>query len=346
MTGNFVETVLGSTIMSQLGITLTHEHLLSDSLKLYSVSSGYNCANFSLHNFGYIKQYPYSNWYNLQLNDKHGIIATFKEIELFKQSGGGTIVDKNSRLNRNISALKALSEATNVNIIIGTGYHITDTRNLLTCTTTTEQMYNRIYNELENGCENYPDVKAAFIADGGNILLDFEIRALRAIGEFQGQYRYPVTFHPGKDVIPLIEIMRIYQEAGGQSTEFVMSHIDRTLTSREDLLEFVDETKCYVQFDQFGVECSFYQLNPFTDIISDAQSIKLIALLKEDRKLHRVLMSNDIHTKHRLTTFGGLGYVHITKNVVPIMLKRNFTLEDIRVIRVGNPCRWLNRLNL
>lgn len=63
----------------------------------------------------------YSNWYNLQLNDKHGIIATFKEIELFKQSGGGTIVDKNSRLNRNISALKALSEATNVNIIIGTG---------------------------------------------------------------------------------------------------------------------------------------------------------------------------------------------------------------------------------
>lgn len=60
-------------------------------------------------------------------------------------------------------------------------------------------------------------------------ILDFEKRALRAIGEFQGQYRYPVSFHPGKDVIPLIEVMRVYQEAGGQPTEFVMSHIDRKI---------------------------------------------------------------------------------------------------------------------
>lgn len=67
-------------------------------------------------------------------------------------------------------------------------------------------------------------------------------------------------------------------------------------------MEFVDETKCYIQFDQFGVESSFYQLNPLTDILSDAQSIRFITLLKQEKELHRVLMSHDIHTKHRLVS--------------------------------------------
>ncbi|XP_070167610.1 phosphotriesterase-related protein-like [Polyergus mexicanus] len=341
--------VLGPMKMSKLGTTLTHEYLVNDFSTLHSHSSEpiYDFKSSSLQNFGYVKQYPYSHLYNLRLNDENGIVATFDDVKLFKEANGGTIVEKSSCSSRNISLLKSISEETKVNIIIGTGYYITDTTNLLSCTTTTEEMYNQMYDEFENGCKNCRDVKPAFIADGGNILLDFEKRALRAIGEFQGQYRYPVSFHPEKDVIPLIEVMRIYQEAGGQPTEFVMSHMDRTMMScKEDLMEFIDDTKCYIQFDQFGVESSFYQFNPFIDIMSDAQSIKLIALLKQDNKLKRVLMSHDIHTKHRLTAFGGLGFAHITKNVVPNMLKRYFDLQDIILIRNENPYRWLNRLNL
>lgn len=65
-------------------------------------------------------------------------------------------------------------------------------------------------------------------------------------------------------------------------------------------MEFADDYKCYIQFDLFGIECSFYQLHPSVDMISDAQRIKRIARLKNEGKLHRVLMSHDIHTKHRL----------------------------------------------
>lgn len=67
-------------------------------------------------------------------------------------------------------------------------------------------------------------------------------------------------------------------------------------------MEFADDNKCYIQFDLFGTECSFYQLNPSVDMISDAQRIKRIARLKKEGKLHRVLMSHDIHTKHRLVS--------------------------------------------
>lgn len=73
-----------------------------------------------------------------------------------------------------------------------------------------------------------------------------------------------------------------------------------TFTDKESLLEFADDNKCYCQFDLFGTECSFYQLNPLVDMLSDAQRIDYVQLLRDEGKLERVLISHDIHTKHRL----------------------------------------------
>lgn len=72
-----------------------------------------------------------------------------------------------------------------------------------------------------------------------------------------------------------------------------------TLPKAEDLLEFA-KLNCYCQHDLFGIECSFYQLHAPTDMPSDAQRIDRIALLKDDGRLDKILMSHDIHTKHRV----------------------------------------------
>ncbi|XP_017877310.2 phosphotriesterase-related protein-like [Ceratina calcarata] len=135
--------------------------------------------------------------------------------------------------------------------------------------------------------------------------------------------------------------MRIYQEAGGQARKAIMSHLDRTLLSLEELLEFADDAKCYCQFDLFGIECSFYQLNPFVDMISDAQRIDRLKHFQNNQKLDRVLLSHDIHTKHRLIKFGGHGYSHILNNVVPKMMLKGFTSEDIDTLTIRNPRTWL-----
>ena len=60
---------------------------------------------------------------NLRLNDEAGTHAVHDELKLFKTCSGGygTIVDKSSRLNRDIPRLRTLSQSTGVNIIIGTG---------------------------------------------------------------------------------------------------------------------------------------------------------------------------------------------------------------------------------
>ncbi|XP_076661720.1 phosphotriesterase-related protein isoform X2 [Halictus rubicundus] len=117
--------------------------------------------------------------------------------------------------------------------------------------------------------------------------------------------------------------------------------IEGTL-SEEKLMEFADETNCYCQFDLFGTECSFYQLKPEVDMLSDAQRIDRVKLLRDDQKLHRVLLSHDIHTKHRLSKFGGHGFSHILNNVLPKMLLKGFTQDEIDTLTIKNPRTWLS----
>lgn len=36
-------------------------------------------------------------------------------------------------------------------------------------------MYNQMFDEFENGCKDYRDMKPGFIADGGNVLLGIRL---------------------------------------------------------------------------------------------------------------------------------------------------------------------------
>lgn len=75
-----------------------------------------------------------------------------------------------------------------------------------------------------------------------------------------------------------------------------------TLLDDESLLEFA-KFGVYCQFDLFGIECSLYQLSMETDMPSDAQRMqKVLRLIKEGYE-DRILLSHDIHTKHRLVSF-------------------------------------------
>lgn len=347
---NSVETVLGSKPLSELGKTLTHEHFGIDFRKFYIPPPNnlkHHLDNrMFLHNIGFVKQYPYSNVDNLKFYGDDAAKAVHADVELFKEAGGGTIVENsNHGLNRNISLMKDVSQRTGINVIAGTGHYVAVMQKPSTLSMTKEEMYNLMYKELQEGCTEYPEVKAGFIGEVGSTwpIEDFEKRAISATGELQAQLHCSVSFHPGRNASAPIEIMRLYQEAGGDPSRAIMSHIDRTLLSKQQIMEFADDTKCYIQFDLFGYECSPYQLNPSIDIISDGQRVKRIAKLKSEGKLHRVLMSHDIHTKHRLINFGGHGYSHIVNNVVPLLRNRNFTMEEVELLMVENPKRWLTR---
>jgi len=58
---------------------------------------------------------------------------------------------------------------------------------------------------------------------------DFERRAIIATGEVQAQLGCPVSFHPGRHPEAPFEIIRLYQEAGGDVKKAVMSHLESKL---------------------------------------------------------------------------------------------------------------------
>ncbi|CAH0400151.1 unnamed protein product [Chilo suppressalis] len=347
---SLVQTVLGDVSPEELGRTLTHEHLSMAFEHFYrrppsQLASRVKFEEVTLKTVGYLRQYPYSSKFNLVMNDERAQDAVLNDVKIFKECGGGTIVENSTEgLDRDLGYCKRVSQISGVHVVAGTGYYITDTQPANHLHHRQEDMYNHMLTQLTIGQEvSGSAIKAGFMGEIASVwpLRDFEIKAIKAAGELQENFGCGVSFHPHRVTEAPFEIIRLYLEAGGAADKAVMSHLDRTLLENEKLLEF-SELGTYCQFDLFGIEVSYYQLNVDTDMPSDAQRIDKIRLLVDEGKEDKVLMSHDIHTKHRLIDFGGHGYSHIINNVLPKMKSKGISPATIDKITIENPAKWLS----
>ena len=119
----------------------------------------------------------------------------------------------------------------------------------------------------------------------------------------------------------------------------VISHIDRTFFSTDEVLRLAD-AGCVIEYDFFGIETSYYWFAD-ADLPTDYMRLAYIRALIEHGHGERIVISHDICTKTRLVTYGGHGYGHIVRNVVPLMRKKGFTEREIDAILVRTPRRLL-----
>ncbi|KFM69400.1 Phosphotriesterase-related protein, partial [Stegodyphus mimosarum] len=228
-------------------------------------------------------------------------------MKLFKQSGGGTIVDNGSvglRSKDQAKFLKALSEASGVNIVAGTGFYVTQSQSVSTLNMTQENMEELIRTDILKGIDG-TDIKCGVIGEVGCSwpISEFEKRSLMSSAAVQEETGCPVIIHPGRNKHAPEEIVRIFQEAGGKLSQTVMSHLERTLFTNEDLGDFAS-LGTYCEFDLFGIEVSHYQHDEYADMPSDAQRISSLKYLVKEGYGDKIVISHDIHTKHRLIKFG------------------------------------------
>ncbi|XP_048487822.1 phosphotriesterase-related protein [Plutella xylostella] len=342
-----VQTVLGDVSPSALGRTLTHEHLAMDYSHFYShpppqLKSALD-HKISLNQVGYLRQWPYSSSYNLVLNDKDAKAAVKNDVGYYKKFGGGTIAENTTEgLKRDLAFYKEVSKETGVHIVQGTGFYLAQTQGQQVLGSSQEQHYQHMVDELTVGCVEDKTVKAGFIGEVASIwpLQDFERTSILAAGLAQETVGCGVSFHPHRVQEAPFEIIRLYLEAGGRADKAVMSHLDRTIFKTDVLLDFA-ALGVYCQYDLFGTEVSYYQLCESIDMPSDAQRLDMMKLLVEEGFEDRLLMSHDIHTKHRLSDFGGHGYSHIINNVFPKMKIKGFSQQVIDKITIDNPAKWL-----
>nr|XP_012231490.1 PREDICTED: phosphotriesterase-related protein-like [Linepithema humile] len=349
-----ISTVTGPKPLSSLGITLTHEHIFCNFTNCFTPAPCMNPfanyqAKFSFKNLNQFNQYPYSSLYNLTLNDEDTIQNMQNELKIFKNFNGCTIVENSSSgLQFDRLLLKQISEEIKINIIFGTGYYTAKVQNTLDLETTKEDMISWMTWCLGGLPTKIPELKkyemkAGFIGEVGSTwpIQDFERRSISATGEVQQEFHCPVSFNPGLNPSAPSEILRIYQESGGDARKAVISHVDCIFNNEEQVMEFLDLEDTYIGLSMFGTECSLYNPDMQENILSDAQRVALLSLLKEEQRLDRVLISHGIHTKNRLKCYGGHGYYHILENILPYMHAKKFTESDINMLLVENPRSWL-----
>ena len=316
-----IQTVTGTITRKQLGTTLTHEHLFIDLARLFDPDvsdSNYDFFHSKLNTevLGAIRYYHQANHDNYQLLDKQTAID---EILLYKKYGGVSVVDATSiGISRNPEGLRDISEQTGINIIMGSGFYVNDAHPDYVEDRSEDALAEHIIKDIINGVDG-SGIKSGIIGEIGCSwpLTVNERKVLVAAVIAQKKTGGAILIHPGRDEGSPEEIFEVLIENKADLSRTILGHIDRTVFDREQLLDIAG-TGCYLEWDLFGNESSFYRLNPSINHPNDGTKL-------------------DICTKHRLIKYGGHGYAYILKHIVPYMYSRGFTKQAIENILVNNP---------
>jgi phosphotriesterase-related protein len=338
-----VETVAGPVDPSVLGVVLPHEHVFFD-LRARFAPPGRHCGAghepVSLANIGRIRLAQRTNLDNLLLDDVETAIAEF---EMFAAEGGGTIVDLSPASNgRSVEKLRKVSDASGVHAVVGTGYYVDE---FLTDDVNAERvdaLAAEMIAELTEGVDG-TDVRAGIIGEVGCSwpLTDRERASLTASAVAQQETGAAISVHPGRAAAAPAEIVSVLEAAGADPTRVVIGHLDRTYDSVEQVLALADRG-VYLEFDLFGQESSHIRYGEI-ELPSDMQRLRMIAEVVAHGHGDRVLVSHDIALKHHLETYGGHGYAHLLRHVVPRMPEVGLAEEQIDRILRGNPAQVLTR---
>jgi phosphotriesterase-related protein len=99
---------------------------------------------------------------------------------------------------------------------------------------------------------------------------------------------------------------------------------------------------CYVGFDSFGLE-GFMQTPDDGTLIepNDMKRVERILNFIDDGYLNHIILSSDTSTKERFASYGGVGFGHIVRDIIPIMRIKGLSDEQIDTLLIENPKRVL-----
>lgn len=264
-----------------------------------------------------------------------------REANLFRKAGGGTIVDAtNPDLSRDPEALARISRTTGLHIVMGSGRYLGSQHPPDMDSRTEEELTAEIVADVTDGADG-TTIRSGIIGEIGTEypITDSERKALRAAVRAQRITGAALSIHPGRDPAAPFAVMDVVREAGGDPARTIVGHLDRTLFDREAMRR-LGATGCYLEFDLFGQESSFYQYAPI-DMPNDATRVDHLIWLSEQGFADRLLISQDICRRTCLVTWGGWGYAHILEHVVPLMERKGMSEAWIDRLLVTNPARIL-----
>lgn len=343
-------TVRGPMAASALGTILPHEHIFIALTNWYmpddDADPSDTQAPVSLANLGYVRRRPYTNLDNLHLSDME---MQQREVSEFREAGGETIVDLSlAAIGRDAPALAELSEVTGVNVIAGCGFYVNTAHPPELASMTSHDVAEVVVLDLTEGIDG-TGIKAGVIGEIGtwDPIHPDEEKVLRGVAEAHRRTGAPIIVHTYLFAKWGLRVLDILEEEGVPAERVALAHVD-SVVSDIGYHEAIVERGAYVEYDLFGAEGGNDDWREqdrgvrfIPPIPCDMEKIAGIKALCDAGHGDRILISQDICMKVSLSSYGGPGYAHIQRSVLPLMQDLEIAPDQVQALVRANPQRFL-----
>ena len=300
-------TVRGPIDAGAAGYTLSHEHLLCDL-------------------------WPMAHSYDAILHDETLAIA---ELNCFRDAGGRTLVDVTSGgLGRNPAALRRISEATGINIVMGAAWYREAVYPARVYELDTNALAQEIVRELLEGADG-TDIRAGVIGEIGTerkYITPAQERVFRAAARAHIRTGAAVVTHTTHFGELALEQIALLREEGVAPDRIVISHLGDRMDPAPLLA--IASQGVYLSIDNIGYSGDGYP--------GDEVRAANVRMLIAEGHLDRILLSGDVCLKTHLRAYGGKGYDHVPRCFLPLLREQGVADEHIHAMTVSNPARALD----
>ena len=342
-----VMTVTGPVAARDLGVTLVHEHIFLDMRQSYTeINPDAQYGPPQIHMLGEWRR-DYSKFPDFMVLDD--VDLAISEISRFAEHGGKTIVDATPIGPRPPSrrlyphGLRTVSEALDINVITGCGYYIQASHPEYVKSSSPRSLAERIISEIEEGIGS-TSIRPGVIGEIGlsQPVEPDEWKVLEAACEAQKQTGLALYIHPyfgaRSRIAPQVAQFILRQDVDPEKVN--MCHMDGNMD-----LEYqrrVADLGVFISFDNFGLE-NYYDSIDFSYNSHDSQRQENLPKLLSLGYADQMLISQDTCYKTQLVRYGGYGYAHILRNILPALRHSGVDDTTLEQILVKNPQRLLSR---
>jgi len=335
-----IETVLGPIPAERLGRVSMHDHLLTDARMLArpAATPAPDGDRVTIGNLGYLRWNLLALEDNLVLDDAELAAA---ELARAGELGQGTLVDLTSwGLGPRPAELPAIARAAGVNVVAGVGVYLDRPHPEWIAAQSVDELTATFLRALEEELTDGCGFRAGIIGilGTGEPLSASEERVLLAAAAAAGEsgaamvVRIDAAARRGPELLERIAAAgcRAEQVIFGNVDEYIDLGYHRELAAAGATLEWC-----------FGNEAT---LRPGLREPSDGERIAaLTRLLSEDGMAGRCVLGCSTWTKTQLRAFGGCGYEHLLRNVIPALQEGGVSDAAVEAMLVSNPTRLLDR---
>jgi phosphotriesterase-related protein len=362
-----VMTVRGPVDSGELGFTLMHEHLMSESQLMYERRKRQGLIPdpppvkrddlVTMANLGYLSHSTALSRHNLDLRDEDLMVS---EVGLYKDAGGSAILECSAPgIVRYPVEVRRISEQTGVHVIMSTGLYSEESWPQRFHSMSTDDFVRYMVDEHEHGIEDSGikpgNIKVA--AEEKTEALEKVTRAAARAAQVTG-----LAIHIHRGLFMSVKDMRwladVLLEEGADPTRVVFCHVEDYFAGEARVDDLITDPASWQQkLFNLGELGSFldHGFNICIDCFGhtwDVEAAGIIdqpdwlltaavyALLREGHA-EKIVLGHDVFMRINTRAYGGEGYTRISDFVVPTLRRVGVPEDEIRLMMFGNPARIL-----